>query len=194
MEQVRHIKYVVKVISITKAAQKIHFTVRHPENATCLSGIAITGTCYLRRLINRDMITKTVNDITGFLSLAIPNKGDVFYSDHIKIETDNFLDKKEQLIGSAFLAKKFEFAGKRAEYFDTDIPITDALMEGYYEDVSAANNTTIVFNSTPRLDINPVLATFQQVHNNPEANYKVRLYLRYVMHEKEATQTPEPCK
>src|SRR5207248_1952243 len=117
----------------------------------------------------------------------------VFYSDHIKIETDNFLDKTEQLIGSAFLAKKFEFAGKRAEYFDTEMPITDALMEGYYEDVSAANSTTIVFNSTPRLDINSQLPTLQQVRN-PLANYKVRLYLRYVMHEKETTQIPSPCK
>ena len=183
----------VKVISITKAAQKIHFTVRHPENATCLSGIAITATCYVRRLINRDMVTRTVNDMTGFLSLAIPNKGDVFYSDHIKIETDNFLDKTEQLTRSILLGQKFEFAGKRAEYFDTEMPITDALMEGYYEDVSSGNNTSIVFNSTPRLDINLQLPTLQQVRN-PVANYKVRLYLRYVMHEKEIPQISSPCK
>src|SRR6185312_6710456 len=123
MEQELHIKYVVKVISITKSLQKMHFVLRHPENATCLSGIAVTTTCFSDNLLGPEGRPRNKSDNAGFLSLATPNKGDVFYSEDLKVEQGEFRDTTELLINPPFPSGEFEFYGKRYEYLDTAMPI-----------------------------------------------------------------------
>jgi len=158
------IKYVVKVFYITKGLQKILFRIKHPENARYLTGIAISGT-YGRPfgLIIRDERVNT--DTTGVLSLAIPESGDVFYTDHLKIETGDFSEFVEETIAPGFLNPRFGFCAKRYEYFPTQVPITGNLMEGFYEDVVIPPGGGTI-----------LLSGYY---------YKVTLYLRYQMHKDE---------
>lgn len=165
MEKEHKIKHVVKVLSITKQFQKIHFTLRHPENALYLSGIAVTGT----KVYEAGLEGITRPDSAGFLSLAIPEKGDVFYTEQVKSEKSKFLDFAEQRLALGFLKNAFGFSGKRKTYFDTCVPITEALMEGYYEDTSFVPVIIfLAFSPPPPPSITP---------------YTITLYLRYVMNE-----------
>jgi len=175
MKKETGIKYVVRVIYITKPLQKIHFTARHPEEALYLTGIAVTGTNFSRR--GGDAIIFT--DTTGIMSLAIPEKGDVFYTQEIKAETGNFSEYAEQRLRQSFINKSFSFSGKRSDYFNTCLPISDASIEGYYEDVSSAR---LAFLSLIRPE--PIGIPLPR----PDRKfYKVTLYLRYQM--KEGKQT-----
>src|ERR1700757_3786122 len=186
MEQVLHIKYVVKVITITKPLQKTHFTIRHPENASCLSGIAVTTNAYAAPLMIRDG-AKAPTDNAGFLSLAVPNKGDVFYTEDVKVERDEYRDKIEQLIKPTFITPDFEFSGKKFGYMDTAMPVNDAFMEGYYEDLFFQTGFIGGGIGGPKGegggDFIPRILT----------GYKVTLYLRYIVNEKEIIETPKPC-
>jgi len=194
MEQTLHIKYVVKVISITKPLQKTHFTIRHPENASCLSGIAVTNTCF-SVVIAPEGRPRISLDNAGFLSLATPNKGDVFYTEDLKIDKGDYRDKTEQLINPSFLLGDTEFSGKRLDYFDTAMPIQDALMEGYYEDIFI--QTAVVAPPSPGLPKTEVVvkgtAAASRAPVGRSLTYKVTLYLRYIVNEKEIIPTSETC-
>jgi len=162
------IRYVVKILYITKGLQKIHFTLKHPENAIYLTGIAVSGT-YGRAygVIGRE--ERIFTDTTGTLSLAIPEKGDVFYTESLKIETGDFSEFVEETIAPNFFNPRFGFSAKRYEYFTTAVPITGNLMEGYYEDfvVPPRGGGFILIDGGDR----------------SVSYYKVTLYLRYQMHE-----------
>lgn len=176
MKKETGIKYLVKVLFITKPAQKIHFTVRHPENALFLTGIAVTGTNVLKRGVEGIKLP----DITGVLSLAIPEQGDVFYTQEVKSESGIFLDVVERRIQASFLRKDFGRSGKRYDYFDTCVRITDAAIEGYYED--AANSRGIIIG--PKL-IEPI--GIIPVPAPSRILYRITLYLRYQLKEEKQT-------
>lgn len=131
MEVHQPLKYLVKIIPVVRPGQKTLFRIRHPENALYLSGIAVTGTF---QGIFGDGGGRT--DTTGSLSLAIPEEGDVFYTEDIKWDNYKGKDITERNINQAFVPDVFAYGGGRYEYFETHIPITDAIMEGYYEDNS----------------------------------------------------------
>lgn len=151
------IKYTVKVVSISNLGQKVHFTIRHPEDAEMITGIAVTATKL--RPSGRAVFQ---SDTTGHLSLASPDKGDVFYTESIKAEQFDFRDLTEKRIGLAYVPKQFGFSGKRLEYFNTAIDTSQALLEGYYEDGSSSGLVIIGGDAHREL-------------------YRVTLYLRYKM-------------
>lgn len=151
------IKELVKALPITRPGQKIHFTVRHPENALFLTGIAVTGT----KILNPD--DPRAGDNTGVLSLAIADEGDVFYTEEIKSERGT----AGRIQGS--FKKTFGFSAKRFEYFDTCKRITDASLEGFYEDTSGLVRES----PSEVIPLGPL--------------YKIILYLRYQMQEEKQT-------
>lgn len=156
------IKELVKALPITRPGQKIHFTVRHPENALFLTGIAVTGT----KILNPD--DTRAGDNTGVLSLAIAEEGDVFYTEEIKSERG----RAEGRIQGSF-KKRFGFSGKRFEYFDTCKKITDASLEGFYEDAGSGP-------TGPPHDSDVIVIPLRPL-------YKITLYLRYQMKEEKQT-------
>jgi len=167
MKKETGIKYVVKVLRITKRGEKIHFTLKHPENALWLNGIALTTSDIRRRGVEGSL----TSDTTGTLSLAIPDKGDVFYSEEVKSETGNFKDFIEQRLRQEFSGKEFSLSGTRREYFTTWIPVTEALLEGFYaENPSAGRPARLAGDLLSLVEF-----------------YKVTLYLRYVMKETQTT-------
>ncbi len=138
-------KYKVVVIPVYKQKEKIRFQVKHPEDVDCITGIAIT---------NNATISK--GDLAA-LTLSIPAKGDVFFIDAFPLETA----KHNELMGLDGIFKSVSnvfLAGKRREYFETNIAITGKIMEGYLESNS---------------DLGGAAAG-----DLPEA-YRVVLYLRY---------------
>lgn len=167
MKKETGIKYVVKVLSITKRGQKIHFTVKHPENALWLNGIAVTTS----NIRPRNFDGPFPLDITGALSLAIPDKGDVFYTEEIKLETNVFKDFVEQRIRQEMAGKEFSQSGTRREYFTTWIPVSEALMEGFFAESAIAARP-----ARPAIPIGEI-----PIESPAEEFYRVTLYLRYVM-------------
>jgi len=165
MEKNRNIKYVVKVIYITKPLQKIHFTVRHPENACYLSGIKVNTNNILAKIVRDGQIQ---NDVTGFLSLAIPQEGDVFYTEEVFSEIPDYA----ALVLNELNA--IESGGKnprkKNDYFNTCVQITEAMMEGYYEDAAFGMVLSPV---KPKGGFDIRKINF----------YKITLYLRYQLKE-----------
>lgn len=159
MKQHFKIAYKLKAILIYGLGEKKHFTVRHPENAECLTGIAITCT----RMRQRPFWEGLLPDIAGTLALAIPDKGDVFFSESVKAEKEDFRDLTEIRLRLALRATRFGMSGTRMEYANLSIPVTQAVMEGYYEDSAVEGGPTVILDSAP-----PHL-------------YQVSLYLRYKM-------------
>lgn len=169
----RNIKYVVKVLLITRAAQKIHFTVRHPENALFLTGIFVSSSN-----ITRDTFGEagTPNDVAGTLSLAIPQKGDVFYNEAVFSEPNHYNDDVLLSISSDSLSNMASGIRAKNDYLSTCVPICEAMMEGYYEDLFHLRPSP-----PPKIKA-PVRF----------GGYKITLYLRYEMKPgevKEARQT-----
>ena len=150
----RHpIKETVKVLYITKPNQKIKFQIRHPENVYAIIGIAVTCSLALSK-DERGIKANTA----GVLNLAIAEKGDVAFSEDLKLDNNNYLDATEKQINSLGTPNGIQYIGKRLHYFETNYRITEALLEGYYEDV------------------------FSQKVNEPiKSNflYKVSVYIRY---------------
>lgn len=153
MSSVYPIKETVKVITITQPLQKINFQIRHPENVFALTGIAVTS-----NLIGRSRDDKSYNgSISGNLSLAISQKGDVAFGEDVMTDDNDYADITEKsfngLTASILSAKKRQF------YFETFYKINKALLEGFYEDVYAPR-------SGEGREPLPYL-------------YKIRIYLRY---------------
>ena len=180
MEKQHNIKYVVKVISVTKGSQKIHFSVRHPENAFFLSGLAVTTNVISMEGLKagsfpfNQLLTVAANSVfnynaAGKLALAIPNKGDVFYSADIRLGIDNSIEVIDQLTNAVYLSKMFAVSGKRQSYFETHLRIEDTILEGFYEDQSVAMKAKFL------------------------SPYKVTLYLRYQLKTNQAISNQEPC-
>jgi len=195
MEIHQPIKYLVKVIPVVRPGQKTLFRIRHPENALFLSGIAVTGTF---QGVFGDAGGRT--DTTGSLSLAIPEQGDVFYTEDIKWDNYKGKDIAERNINQVFIPDVFAYGGGRYEYFETCIPVTEAILEGYYEDNSTPRygRIGIGFGGLEREQEVLYLEGFGAVEDGvfspppivvgrPDETrfglYKITLYLRYQMKE-----------
>jgi hypothetical protein len=179
MKYQRPIKDKVTVLQITKPNQKIRFQIRHPENMYAIIGIYVT--CSLTYLLNNIEIgnqarllapenlgnsQSTIGNLAGMLSLAIPEKGDVVFSDDVKIDTNTYADLEEINLFGRQYQKPYHFYGKQTSYFKTHYLISDALLEGYYENVFSASG------------INPPGSPLQRINPNRSA-YQVNIYIRY---------------
>lgn len=175
----RNIKYVVKVLFITRPLHKLHFTVRHPESALFLTGIFATTSKVSKGAFGDG---GTPNDAVGALSLAIPQKGDVFYNEAIFCEPADYNGDILRAISSDSISNMSNGIKTKKDYFRTSVPICEAMMEGFYED---AYYTKPLF--PPKL-AEPIgiipLATPLKIL------YKISLYLRYEMKPEEIEEIP----
>lgn len=157
------IKDTVTIITVTKPLQKIRFQVRHPEYASELIGIAVTATL--------DKEDPSKGNTCGYLTLTLPQKGDVAYSEDVRLDNNDFSDLMEinvwGLTADVMSSKKNQF------YFETCFPIDKAIMEGFYEDTYSP--ITFLATGEPK----PFL-------------YRIRIYARYKLKDepelKEAAQ------
>ena len=165
MDKELNIKYVIHEIVITKPMEKIRFQMRHPENVDCITGIAVTCTC--SGVGKKEKVNRGNN--AGYLSLAIPDKGDVMYSENVQADKNIFFEFAKQSIFSTIQRNGFQYTSKQRTYFDTHIPVTRAFMEGFYEDA--------LF-ETLRLS-KPTFPIIYAIIEGKQALYKVKVYLRY---------------
>lgn len=147
------LKEVVKVLTITKPTQKIRFQIRHPENVYSITGIAVT--CSLVSILRGGGGSSTA----GTLTLAIADKGDVVFNEDVKRDNNDYIDEIEKQINATLFSKELSFSGKRLTYFETQFIITEAVLDGFYEDTFYANRGDVI----PRDTI----------------LYKVTIYIRY---------------
>jgi hypothetical protein len=124
-----YLKDQIKTLLIAKPNQKIRFQVRHPENAIRLVGIAVSCNAYT---LKEFALIK--GKTAGHLSLIIAEKGDVAFGEDVTIDNNQYRDITEKRCWFEPM-KSLSKIGKRLSYFETDYTITQAIMEGYYEDV-----------------------------------------------------------
>lgn len=121
----------------------------------------------------------------GLLNLAIAEKGDVAYTEDVKADTNNYLDFTEGQTFTMTIAKGISSEGRRLTYFETEYKITDAIMEGYYEDTFLSAYGYV-------MDVQAALAVAFPVRGNvvilpsteispikEDQLYKVTVYIRY---------------
>lgn len=146
-------KYLVVPIAVTKALQKIHLQVRHPENAEAITGIAVNMNFHICSC------TSATTSI-AHISLAIPQQGDVVYNDLLKVIQNDYREQEEKIINSNLPSATFPFSGKKLSYFETYYPIEQAIAEVFFESY---------YNPPPPTD---------PESPNPAA-FEVKLYIRY---------------
>lgn len=179
-----YLKDQIKTLRITKPNQKIRFQVRHPENATSLVGIAVNCNAFAYREL--DLIK---GKTAGHLSLMIVQQGDVAYGEDVSIDNNTYQDITERRCWFE-RNKTLGKAGKRLSYFETNYPITHAIMEGYYEDVllgsfSLDASGAIITIDLPRpsplfLQANEIYLPVIEPVNSPTIQpYTVNIYFKY---------------
>lgn len=103
-----------------------------------------------------------VSDVAGHLTLAIAEKGDVVYTEDVRIDNNDYSELLEKNLIPSFVPKEQYLSGKGKFYFETLFLITDAMLEGYYEDL---------FFTAPQLKNETVY--------NDAVLYQVKIYIRY---------------
>lgn len=76
-----------------------------------------------------------VSDVAGHLTLAIAEKGDVVYTEDVRADNNDYSELLEKNLILSFVPKEQYLSGKGKFYFETFFLITDAILEGYYEDL-----------------------------------------------------------
>jgi hypothetical protein len=119
--------YSIHTLKITKPYQKSLFQIRHPENAQAIIGFY--SNCNLGFPTNQPYRGEKVGSVT----LAISDGGDMVYGSLIAFDTVEQLDFfSKQVLPSSL---QFNATKKnKITYEPTNIKISDALIEGYYED------------------------------------------------------------
>ncbi len=153
------IKETVKILTITKQKEKINFQIRHPENVLAIIGIAVT--CdkiadHLDPVGGADIPNK--GSIAGYVSLSVPQKGDVVFGDDVQLDNNDYADLIEKAVWG--LAQDISGAKKRDYYLKTFLPVNKTLLEGFYEDIYSPSLTSFTGEVLPFL-------------------YRVRVYIRY---------------
>lgn len=154
MSNRNHIQTKVNTLIIKKPFEKIRFQIRHPENAFAVIGIAISTNLYLLNLNGGfnvggmsgssptlpATIDTNLETIAGKINLAIPDKGDVVYTDDVHISNNNFIDISQSRINATLstlnfiqVNQNFSVSGKQFTFFETFYKIKSAILEGYYE-------------------------------------------------------------
>lgn len=124
----------IKKLLITKPNQKIRFQIRHPENAAHIIGLTATCSQY-----PQSTFTLTRGSTVGYLTLSIAEKGDLAFGQDVKWDKNTLQDITEKKC-QAFQATPIAKIATQQSYFETDLEITKAVMEGFYEDVFLDND------------------------------------------------------
>jgi len=148
------IKTTVTTLIVKNPFQKINFQIRHPENTESIIGIAVT--CNLSFGFF-DPALGIIKDTAGYLSLAIPQQGDVVYGEDVKLDNNDYSDITTKMIFG--IVHPVGEAKKRDFFLSTHIRTDKAMLEGFYEDVFAHN-------SIPDMGI-------------PVYPYRIKIYLKY---------------
>ena len=158
------IKETVRTIVITKQKQKINFQIRHPENVSHIIAIAVTCDKIGEHV---DPAVEDKGNMAGHIVLSLPQKGDVIYSDDVRIDNNDYADIMEKTVWG--LQLPIGQAKPRDYFFKTCFPVDKAVLEGFYEDFYS-----------PQLTID----TGEVLHSL----YKIRVYIRYQIKGTELTK------
>lgn len=107
-------------------------------------------------------VKSSVSDVAGHLTLAIAEKGDVVYTEDVRVDNNDYSELLEKNLILSFVPKEQYLSGKGKFYFETLFLITDALLEGYYEDL---------FFTAP-------LLKEESMYKDTDL-YQVKIYIRY---------------
>lgn len=152
------IKITVTTLIVKKPFQKINFQVRHPENTESIIGIAVTCNLSLGFF---DPALGFLTDTAGYLSLAVPQSGDVVYGEDVKQDNNDYSDIPTKMIYG--LVHPIGEAKKRDFFLSTHIKTDKAMLEGFYEDILSQN-------PIPDIGI-------------PLYPYRIKIYLKYQRNE-----------
>ena len=107
-------------------------------------------------------VKSSVSDVAGHLTLAIAEKGDVVYTEDVRVDNNDYSELLEKNLIPSFVPKEQYLSGKGKFYFETLFLITDAVLEGYYEDL---------FFTAP-------LLKEESMYKDTDL-YQVKIYIRY---------------
>lgn len=107
-------------------------------------------------------INNNLSDVAGHLTLAIAEKGDVVYTEDVRVDNNDYSELLEKNLIPSIAPKEQYLSGKGKFYFETLFLITDALLEGYYEDL---------FFTAPLLKDETIYSDV--------VLYQVKIYIRY---------------
>lgn len=137
-------KIVVHTIKVGKAQERVQFQIPMPRNLQRLTGILITSTA------TSNFIRKYN---AGAVSLWIPERRDVFYSELVRgqafehgIASFNLKFNPDRFTGLPWLD------GTKVEFFPIEAGRECRLMEGYYENL-AANDFSYLVNIYLKLEV-----------------------------------------
>lgn len=117
-----------KTIYITRPLQKINFQFRHPENAKSILGIMVNSNLFFDKRFDR------AGGHTGTMALSNSQKGDVFYSQAVLLDKNDYSEVLDLSFYPSIVKSNLSQAGKKFTWFKTNIPISHAIMDCYYED------------------------------------------------------------
>ena len=107
-------------------------------------------------------VKSSISDVAGHLTLAIAEKGDVVYTEDVRVDNNDYSELLEKNLIPSFVPKEQYLSGKGKFYFETLFLITDAVLEGYYEDL---------FFTAP-------LLKEESMYKDTDL-YQVKIYIRY---------------
>lgn len=128
MERSANSKIEMKTVYITKLLQKINFQFRHPENAKSITGIMVNCNLFFDKRFN------SAGNQVGTIALSNSQKGDVFYSQAALLDQNDYRQYLERVIYPTIVKRNLSQWGKQFNWFKTNIPIKNAMMDCYYED------------------------------------------------------------
>lgn len=136
MNQQQQIRLVVKTIKVRKLTELIRFQVRHPENAHALVGISVSSSKEL-----------PIPIVFGQLELFISDPGDLAFTEELRFDSNRYRDLLENNINIPPAFEAFGWAGTNRSSFQTHYRISQAMMEGIYQDFSQESPDGIRFNA-----------------------------------------------
>lgn len=191
-------KIIIKTLLISKPNQKLRFQIRHPENAERIIGLATSCSHFAQSVFD---LAK--GSTVGYLTLSIAEKGDLAFGQDVKWDKNEYQDITEKNC-RALHGNTLSKIGTRQSYFETDLEITKAVMEGFYEDVFLGPIT---------LEINDGVVTYQSPVPNPFGfvenevpliptdpvpiipptgeilPYRINIYIKYLISEKQKSES-----
>jgi hypothetical protein len=108
------------------------------------------------------LVRNGMSDLAGHLTLAIAEKGDVVFTEDVRVDNNDYSEILEKNLTPSFVPREQYLSGKGKFYFETKYLITDSILEGYYEDL---------FFNKPTLK--------EELFYKDTDLYQVKVYIRY---------------
>ncbi|MEZ4921873.1 MAG: hypothetical protein R2780_01765 [Crocinitomicaceae bacterium] len=144
-------RHLIHIEAVKKAGAKLQFQIRLPKTICKITGIQVTVVPKVGDILptpapqeGEDLPPGEQVDTghveRGSLQLRIPEERDVFFSEIVYYPNHSLQGFYD--FNQPGLAQKTDwwFTGGRTKYYSTRIPVTDTLIEAFYEDRSVSVN------------------------------------------------------